>query len=226
MAAYKAVTCSGVVVIPWPYETVSNLHLSHLIWWGSPTSSISIFGFFVSFVFLINSWKFSLPTFFAKMTEPTLEDLIKISSTDKFFGCSLISVISWIEHLIFLGIFFIIVFVSTKLCSRANATVKVLKIEPNSYTPFVILLINFLSLIVVLLLMLKLGNDTKDIMSPLFTSINTAPPPVASKVLIAWLSSLLIMCWILLSKVNFKGSFRNFLLFNFLSKYFSIPDIP
>ena len=52
---------------------------------GNPTSSSSILGFFVRFVFLMNSLKFFSPTFFAKTTEPTFEDLTKISSTVKFF---------------------------------------------------------------------------------------------------------------------------------------------
>ena len=41
-----------------------------------------------------------------------------------------------------------IVSFSTNLCSSAKATVKVLNIEPSSYTPLVILLRYFLSLIV------------------------------------------------------------------------------
>ena len=86
--------CNGVVVIPCPKEIVSNLHLFHWSWWGTPTSSNSILGFFVSPVFLINFLKFFSPIFFARTTEPTLDDLTKISSTDKSFGCSFKSVIS------------------------------------------------------------------------------------------------------------------------------------
>ena len=63
---------------------------------------------------------------------PIFEDLIKISSTDKFFGNSLISEISCLEHFTVRGIFLIIVFGSTRLFSYARAIVKVLKIEPNS----------------------------------------------------------------------------------------------
>ena len=119
-----------------------------------------------------------------------------------------------------------IVSFSTNLCSSAKATVKVLNIEPSSYTPLVILLRYFLSLIVDLWFMSKFGNEIKEIISPLFTSINNAPPPVASKVSIALFNSLLIINWILLSKVNFKGLSIKFLFFKSLSKYFSTPDTP
>ncbi len=60
------------------------------------------------------------------------DDLIKISSTDKFFGNSLISEISCLEHFIERGIFLITVSGSTILLSNARATVKVLNIEPSS----------------------------------------------------------------------------------------------
>ena len=183
-------------------------------------------GFLVNFVFLIKSLNFSSPTFLAKTTEPTLEDLTRISSTDKSFGCSFISAISWMEHLIFFGISSIIVFVSTKLCSIAKATVKVLKIEPNSYTPFVILFVYFFSLISNLWLISKLGNETSESISPLLIFINSAPPPVALKILIALFNSLLIVYWILLSNVNCNGWSILFLFLNSLSKYFSIPETP
>ena len=42
--------------------------------------------------------------------------------------------------------------------------------------------------------MLKLGNETNEIISPLVTSITIAPPPVALKVAIASFNSLLTMC--------------------------------
>ena len=60
------------------------------------------------------------------------DDLIKISSTDKLFGNSLISEISCLEHLTVRGIFSMTVSGSTRLLSKARATVKVLKIEPSS----------------------------------------------------------------------------------------------
>ena len=94
IAAYKDVACRGVVVIPCPKETVSNLHLFHLNSCGTPTSSSSIDGFLRSFVFFMKSLYLSSPIFFARIAEPTLEDLTKISSTDKFFGCSFRSEIS------------------------------------------------------------------------------------------------------------------------------------
>ena len=80
----------------------------------------------------LNSLNFCSPIILAKITEPTFEDLTKIFSTDKFFGCSFISEISWMEHLKLLGMFLIIVLGVTKLFSKAKATVKVLKIEPSS----------------------------------------------------------------------------------------------
>ena len=123
---------TGVVVIPWPKDIVSNLHLFHLILFGTPTSSISSSGLLSNFASSINFLNFFEPIFLAKIKEPTLEDLTKISSTDKFSGCSFISEILWIEHLTLLGIFSITVSGSTKLFSKARAIVKVLKMEPNS----------------------------------------------------------------------------------------------
>ena len=61
-----------------------------------------------------------------------LDDLIRISSTDKSFGNFLLSEISCLEHLILRGIFFIMVFDFTRLFSKAKAIVKVLNIEPSS----------------------------------------------------------------------------------------------
>ena len=46
MAEYTEAACKGVVVIPWPKDIVSNLHLFHLILCGKPTSSISNSGAF------------------------------------------------------------------------------------------------------------------------------------------------------------------------------------
>ncbi len=75
-----------------------------------------------------------------------LDDLIKMSSTDRSFGNFLISDISYLEHFIDLGISLIMVFDFTKLLSNAIANVKVLKIDPSSYTPLVILFMYFSSL--------------------------------------------------------------------------------
>ena len=74
----------------------------------------------------------SSPILRPKISVPTLEDLINISSTDRFFGNSFMSEILYLEHLIDLGIFEITVSAETKLFSRASAIVKVLKIEPSS----------------------------------------------------------------------------------------------
>ena len=52
---------------------------------------------------------------------------------------------------------------------------------------------------------LPIDKQSADMISPLFTSNNKAPPPVALKVSIAIFNSLLIIYCILLSKVNFKG---------------------
>ena len=75
---------------------------------------------------------FSSPIFLAISNVPIFDDLINISSTDKFFGNSLISAILCFEHFIDLGIFLIIVSGFTRSFSKAKAMVKVLKIEPNS----------------------------------------------------------------------------------------------
>ena len=53
-------------------------------------------------------------------------------ATDKLLGNSLISEILYLEQLIDLGIFLMIVLGVTKLFSNARATVKVLNIEPSS----------------------------------------------------------------------------------------------
>ena len=99
---------------------------------GLPTSSSSISGVFSKFASSKNFLNFNSPIFFAINKVPIFEDLIKISSTDKFFGKSLISDISYFEHLTDRGIFFSTVCGFTKLLSKANATVKVLKIDPSS----------------------------------------------------------------------------------------------
>ena len=83
-------------------------------------------------VSLIKFLKSCSPIFRASIKVPILDDLINISSTDKFLGNCLMSEISWTEHFIFLGIFWIIVLGETKFLSKAKATVKVLKIDPNS----------------------------------------------------------------------------------------------
>ena len=79
----------------------------------------------------MKSIKSCCPTFLANIKVPILEDLIKISSTDKSLGNFFISEISWIEHFIFLGMFSIIVSDFTMFFSRAKAIVKVLKIDPR-----------------------------------------------------------------------------------------------
>ena len=63
---------------------------------------------------------------------PILDDLIKISSTVRSLGNSLISDMLYLEHFIDLGIFFIIVSGVISPLSKPIATVKVLNIEPNS----------------------------------------------------------------------------------------------
>ena len=83
------------------------------------------------------------------------------------------------EQFIDLGIFVKMVCGLTILLSKANATVKVLNIEPSSYTPFVILLIYFTSFKSFLKFISKFGSETKDKISPVFISINNEPPPVA-----------------------------------------------
>ena len=51
---------------------------------GLPTSSSSNLGLSSNFVSLINFLNLSSPTFLAINNVPTLDDLIRISSTDKF----------------------------------------------------------------------------------------------------------------------------------------------
>ena len=94
------VACKGVVVIPCPNETVSNLQLFQLKNIGLPTSSNCNSGDLSKFVSLINFLNFSSPTFLAIIKVPTLDDLIKISSTERFFGNSFISDILCLEHFI------------------------------------------------------------------------------------------------------------------------------
>ena len=67
------------------------------------------------------------------------EERTKISSTDKFFGNFFISEISCLEHFIDSSIFLITVLGFTMLLSMARAIVKVLKIEPSSYTLWILL---------------------------------------------------------------------------------------
>ena len=116
------------MVIPCPKETVSNLHLFQSNFKGSPTSSSWMLGFLSKPETSRNFLYFSSPIFLANNKVPTFEDLIKISSTLKFFGNSLISEMLYFEHLIDLGIFSIIVSGFTKSFSKAIATVKVLKL--------------------------------------------------------------------------------------------------
>ena len=130
--AYAAVTCKGVVVMPWPNEIVSNLHLFQSNFIGLPTSSSWISGLSSNLVSLINVLNFFSPTFLAINNVPTLDDLINISSTERFLGNSLTSEILNLEQFIDLGIFFKIVFGVTRSFSNAIAIVKVLKIDPNS----------------------------------------------------------------------------------------------
>ena len=92
------------------------------------------------------------------------------------------------------GIFLIIVEGVTILSSRARATVNVLKIDPSSNIPFVILFVNSSALIFSLLFKSKSGKETKEITSPLSASINKAPAPLALKVLIDFFNSLFITC--------------------------------
>ena len=70
-----------------------------------------------------------LPIIRAINNVPIFDDLTKISSTDKFFGKSLISEMLYLEHLIDFGIFLINVSGLTMSLSKAKAIVKVLKME-------------------------------------------------------------------------------------------------
>ena len=107
--------------------------------------------------------------------------------------------------------------------SKAAANVKVLKTEPNSYTPLVALLIKFTSEILFLLFGSKSGNETKDKISPFLTFIRIAALPFVLKISLNLINSLLIRYCISLSTVSFMGS-RIFL--SFLSNDFSKPEMP
>ena len=82
---------------------------------------------------------------------------------------------------------------SINFSSKAAASVNVLKTEPNSYTPFVALLIKFLSEIFSLLFGLKSGNEIKDNISPAFISIKIAALPFVLKTLLNFINSFLII---------------------------------
>ena len=95
--------------MPWPNETVSNLHLFHLKFIGTPTSSNCNSAVFNNLVFSINLLNFFSPTFLAINNVPTFEDLTNICSTVKSLGNSLMSDILCLEHFTDFGIFLIIV---------------------------------------------------------------------------------------------------------------------
>ena len=81
----------------------------------------------------MNFLNFSSPIFLAISNVPIFDDLINISSADKFFGNSFISeIFVFFEHLIDLGIFSIIVSGFTRLFSKAISYSESFKIEPNS----------------------------------------------------------------------------------------------
>ena len=114
----------------------------HLICGGVPISFNSKSDIANKFKFSINSLYLFSPIFFAILIAPMLEDCIKISSTDILVGNSCMSEITYLEHLIFFFISFIMVLGFNTFSFIAKATVNVLKIEPNSYKPFVILFVN------------------------------------------------------------------------------------
>ena len=95
-----------MVVIPWPYADVANLHFPHLNGIGFPTSSISNCILFNKSKFSRKSLKFSKPTFWAILIEPIFPDLINISSAVRLDGISKsYSEIDLPAHFIFFGKF-------------------------------------------------------------------------------------------------------------------------
>ena len=85
---YPLASWSGVVVIPCPNDDVASLHFPHLNDNGSPTSSISNSILSKIPIFFKNNLNFSIPIFWAILTDPILPDLIKISSAVKSDGIS------------------------------------------------------------------------------------------------------------------------------------------
>ena len=68
--AYPFASCSGVVVMPCPNETVASLHFPHLKGIGSPTSSISKSILLKTPIFSKNNFNLSISSFCPILTDP------------------------------------------------------------------------------------------------------------------------------------------------------------
>ena len=99
----------------------------------------------------------------------------------------------------------------------------VLKTDPNSYTPIVILFRYFGSSKFILLFKSESGNETKDKISPLWISINNAALPIVLNILLASINSSLIKNCRLESSERIKELSESF---NIWLKDFSRPEIP
>ena len=122
-----------MVVIPWPYADVANLHLPHLNGIGFPTSSISNCILFNKSNFSRKFLKFTKPTFWAILIEPIFPDLINISSAVRLDGISVsYSEIDLPAHFIFFGRFLKRVSSWITFSWSPAASVNVLKTDPSS----------------------------------------------------------------------------------------------
>ena len=151
------------------------------------------------------------------------DDTIKISSEVKSFGNRSCSLIVCFPHLIWLFKSLNFVSYSIALLSKPAAKVNVLKTDPNSYTPIVILFIYFGSSKFILLFKSESGNETRDKISPLRIFINNAALPIVLNVLFACINSSLIKNCRLESSERTKGLLESF---NIWLKDFSKPEIP
>ena len=130
-------------------------------------------------IFSKKAFNLIISNFCPILTDPMFPDLIKICSTVRSDGILL----SYSDMLLFphcnlFSKFKNSVSVLIKPSSNPAATVKVLNTEPNSYTPYVALLIKLRSTIFSLLLRSKSGYETIDIISPLLTFIKIAVLPL------------------------------------------------
>ena len=174
--------------------------------------------------FVKNDLNFSNPTNWPIFTDPTFPDLIKICSAVKVEGIfSSYSLIGKPAQVIDFGNLLNLVSGSIRFSLKAAAKVKVLKTDPSSYMPFVALLIRLISFISFLSFGSKSGNETNEMISPLFTSIKIAALPLVLKISLKRINSFLTRYWISVSTLSFIGSF---VFFNFSSSDFSNPEIP
>ena len=123
-------------MIPWPKEAVARGHLPQLNFNGFPISWISKFISSKRPILDKNDSNFFSPIFWAILTEPIFPDRINIWSAVKFVGISSsYSLILNPAQVNDFGKSTNSVSGSIIFSLKAAAKVKVLKTEPNSYTP-------------------------------------------------------------------------------------------